>query len=344
VTETTRPFVSVIVPCRNELAFISRCLDSIAANDYPRQSLEILVVDGMSDDGTRSAIESCARSHSNVALVDNTARTTPAALNLGIRRAKGTIIMRMDAHCIYPPNYISRLVYWLERTSADNVGGLWITQPSSNSRVARAIAIALSHPFGVGNARYRVGVLTPQWVDTVPFGCYRREIFDRVGMFDEDMLRNQDDEFNHRLVRHGGRILLVPDVVAYYYARESLSKLGRMCFQYGYFKPLAARKVGRITTVRQLAPAVLVGAVGLTAALAPWWKGMGILCLALIGTYGVADVSAASTASFSRRARCFLQLCLAFPAMHVSYGLGYLRGVVDFVVLGRRPRRVAQTR
>src|SRR5438445_576499 len=210
------PFVSIVVPCRNEAQYVRSLLDSILANEYPRDRLEVLIVDGMSDDGTRSVIWSYSRRHPVIQLLDNPNRTTPCALNLGISRARGTIIMRMDAHAEYPPNYIADLVAWLERTGADNVGGACLTLPADATATARAIAAALAHPFGIGNARFRLGTDEPRDVDTVPFGCFRRDVFERVGLFDEELVRNQDDEFNFRLLRAGGRVLLVPGAVCRY--------------------------------------------------------------------------------------------------------------------------------
>src|SRR5690348_3576399 len=172
----TMPTVTVIVPCRNEAAFVGMCLDSIEANDFPHDRLEVLVVDGMSDDGTRDMVAQYTRRDTRIHLLDNPRRITPAALNIGIAAAKGDIIMRMDAHNAYPSNYISTLVTWLVDTGADNVGGAWITRPANTTRRARAIAAALAHPFGVGNAHFRLGVREPRWVDTVPFGCYRRDV------------------------------------------------------------------------------------------------------------------------------------------------------------------------
>ena len=227
VNANGRPRVSIVMPCRNEAAYIGPCLDSVLATDYPLDRMEVLVADGRSDDGTREIVERCAAQHPCVRLLDNPARITPAALNTAIRVATGDVIIRMDAHGVYPRDYVPRLVRALEETGADNVGGVVITLPADDTPSARAIALAFSHPLGVGNAYFRIGVAGPRWVDTVPFGCFRRELFDRVGMFDEEMVRNQDDEFNLRLIGHGGRILLLPDVVARYYARRSLGAVAR---------------------------------------------------------------------------------------------------------------------
>ncbi|MEN6451593.1 MAG: glycosyltransferase family 2 protein, partial [Thermoguttaceae bacterium] len=187
------PRVSVIVPCRNEAAWIERCLESIAANDFPKDQMELLVLDGMSTDGTRAIIGQSAPKFPWMRLLDNPRKTAPAAMNIGIAAARGKIVVRMDAHNEYPSDYISKLVYWLEKSGADNVGGVSAVCPSNDTAAAKAIAFGCSHFLGVGNARYRIGVTKPTEVDTVPFGCYRREVFEKIGPFDEELVRNQDD-------------------------------------------------------------------------------------------------------------------------------------------------------
>src|SRR5256884_1083491 len=224
-----------------------------------------------SDLGPRAVITDYASRYPMIQLLDNPERTTPHALNLGIARARGRIIMRMDAHAAYPTNYIADLVDCMERTGADSVGASWRTQPGDTTIMAGAIAAALAHPFGIGNARYRLGTDRVRDVDTLQCGCYRRDVFERLGLFDQDLLRSQDSELTFRVLRAGGRVLLVPGVVATYYARVALDKLWRMFFQYGYFKPLVARKVGAVMTARQLVPALFVFTVGLAAVFAPWF-------------------------------------------------------------------------
>ena len=331
------PVVSVIVPCRNEESFIAASLESILGNTYPKGRVEILVVDGLSEDGTRSIVSHYVAQHPAVRLLDNVGKTTPRALNVGIAAATGDIIMRMDAHATYPPDYIAGLVEWLGKSGADNVGGVCMTLPANDSPVARAIARGLSHPFGVGTSYFRIGTSTPRWVDTVFGGCYRRDVFARIGLFDEQLIRNQDDEFNHRLIARGGRILLVPDVVSYYYPRSSLAQLWRMFYQYGYFKPLVALKLGRIGTGRQVVPMVCLGLlVGLSVAsiASPIARFMLMLLVAL---YLSADFAVSFAVGLSSGLRCAGWLMLVFPTLHVSYGMGYMRGIFDFVIRRKRP-------
>ena len=335
---TTAPFVSVVMPCLNEERYIAGCLDSILATEYPHDRFEILVVDGMSEDKTREIVAGYAHRNSAVRLIDNPKRITPAALNAGIQAARGTVIVRMDAHVEYPPDYIPRSVAALQETGADNVGGVIVTRPADGTAVARTIALALSHPFGVGNSHFRIGTRERRWVDTVAFGCFRPGVFERVGLFDEELPRNQDDEFNFRLAKHGGRVLLEPGVVAYYYARGSVRQVARMWYQYGYFKPLVARKVGRVMNLRQLVPACFVLALAGTAVLSPWLPAAGIAFAALTGAYAALALGCGLVAARRHGIACGLLLPATFFMIHVSYGFGFLRGVAHHVLgLRRRP-------
>jgi glycosyltransferase involved in cell wall biosynthesis len=310
-------------------------MQSIIANDYPKESLEVLVVDGMSSDGTAGTVAEYAARYPFIRLLCNPKKTAPTALNLGIAHARGAVLMRMDAHAEYPSDYIRSLVDLLHSSGADNVGGIWITRPANDSAMARAIAIGLSHPLGVGNARFRIGSSVPRWVDTVPFGCYRREVFERVGLFDEELVRNQDDELNLRLIKHGGHILLSPRVLSYYYARDSVGKLWRMYYQYGYFKPLVARKIGGVLTWRQLVPPIFVAAMLTSGLLALWsWSAVAVGALLLLCYLTAVAICAAAT-GWEDGWRIGVALLAVFPTIHWSYGLGYLRGAWQFLVRRR---------
>jgi glycosyltransferase involved in cell wall biosynthesis len=327
--------VSIILPCLNEAKNIRFCLDSVVASDYPKDKLEVLVVDGQSDDGTREIVCEFSKRYSWIKLLENVRRITPVAMNIGIQSAKGSIVMRMDAHTVYPTNYISKLVEWLIRSKADNVGGISIVRPANQSPKAQAIAYALSHPWGVGNSHFRIGAAEPKWVDTVPFGCYWREVFDKIGKYNEALVRNQDDELNHRLIKQGGRILLVPEITSFYTARESLKKVWTMFYQYGYFKPLAARSVGTVMTARQLIPSIFLLCLGLAALFAAWSDSMAVVFKAIVIVYAVIDFAVAFRAGLERGLHCGLWLLVVFPIVHLSYGIGYLRGLLDLIVLRR---------
>jgi glycosyltransferase involved in cell wall biosynthesis len=332
------PRVSIVIPCRNEEEYIEGCLDSILASEYPKDRLEILVADGRSTDRTRELLIRYCAGHPSVILLDNPVGTTPAGLNTAIRAASGDIVIRMDAHVLYPSDYIKRLVRGLHETGADNVGGVLETVPAEDTPVARAIAVGMSHRFGVGNAHFRIGSTERRQVDTVPYGCFRRETFARVGLFDEELIRNQDDEFNFRLITRGGRVLLLPDVFCRYFARRSLSQLSLMYYQYGYFKPLVARKIGRIMTVRQVVPALLIAGL-LTLALLSLWlpTARSVLASTLLAYVFLVSVSALS-AIRRHGLSCAAVLFAVFPILHFSYGIGFLLGVRDHLLARSAPR------
>ena len=338
-----QPFVTVLVPCRNERRYIAECLDSILATEYPADRLEVLVVDGRSDDGTRDIVADYSARHPAVRLLDNPQRITPVALNTGIRAAAGEIVIRMDAHVSYPPPYIPRLVAALGTSGADNVGGVLVTLPANDGPMARAIAVALAHPFGVGNSYFRIGVRAPRWVDTIAFFCCRKDLFTRIGMFDEELVRHQDGEFNGRLIKHGGRILLLPDVTSYYYARASLAHVSRMYFQYGYFKPIVARKLGRVMSGRQMIPPAFVASLVTTGLLAAWLPAAAVLFAGIAGSYAAAVLACAAFAVRQHGIRCALALTAVFPVLHLSYGFGFWRRVASlFTRVLTRSRRIAE--
>ena len=211
------PMVSAIVPCRNEQKFISACLGSIIANDYPKEKLEILIVDGMSTDKTREIAGNYGKRYSILKLLDNPKIITPAAMNIGIKNSKGEIIIKMDAHSIYEKDYILKCVEHLTESGADNVGGVLKPIPSEKTLFAKAIAFSLSHIFGAGGSFFRTGAKEPKEVDTVAFGCYWKKTFDKIGLFDEKMAKIEDLELNRRIKKAGGKIMLFPDIRASYY-------------------------------------------------------------------------------------------------------------------------------
>ncbi|MCS6295221.1 MAG: glycosyltransferase family 2 protein [Nitrospira sp.] len=336
LTLTSKPFVTILVPCRNEVRYIGACLLSILGNTYDDHLLEVLVIDGLSDDGTRKEIERIAANHPSVRMVDNPKRTTPAALNVGIQQAKGDVLIRMDAHATYPPDYISKLIDWQCKTGADNVGGIRIAVAADRTPMAAAIACGVSHPFGVGTSNYQVGLSAPKWVDTVWGGCFKKELFKTIGSFDEQFIRNQDDEFNHRLIAKGGRVLLVPDVHAFYVARNSLSKLWCMFYQYGYFKPLTRHKLGKIMTGRQLAPAAMVISGALSLVLAIVFPKSLILFIALVSVYVTASAALGIQIGMKNGWLCGLWMLVVFPIIHLSYGIGFLQGALTFWLLPKQ--------
>lgn len=323
--------ISVVCPIYNEEKYIGSFIETVLKQDYPKEDLEILLVDGMSKDKTREIIAEYAEKYPCLRLVDNPQQTVPYAMNNGITSAKGDIIIRLDAHAEYPSNYFSVLVKKLnELEGADNVGGVCITLPCNDTAVAVSIAECLSNKFGMGNSYFRVGAKEVMCVDTVPFGCFRKTLFDKIGLYDTDMIRNQDDELNGRIIKNGGKIYLLPDVEIKYFARDKISKVRKMFYQYGLYKPLGNKKLGAPATIRQFFPLlfVLFLVIGLIVSLVfpillPFYIGVIVLHLA-IGAY-----EGLKSAQKTNCAACSWIMPYIFLNMHICYGLGYLRGMYN---------------
>lgn len=325
-----QPVVSIIMPCYNERAFIGKALESLLRQDYPADRTEILVVDGGSNDGTRHIIERMASDDQRVRMIDNPHRSKSRALNLGISHARGDVVMRVDAHATYAPDYVSLSVRHLVRTGADNVGGLRGTSPQKDTKLGHAIALSISSRFGSGGATYRAGASGQRWVDTVFGGCYRREVFDRVGKFDERLYRGQDREFNARLVSAGGRILFDPDIRCTYYARSDLKSFVPWIFVSG-MTPFYISRITRTRTWswRNFAPPIFVLALPALAALGLLFTAAWLVLAALSAVYLVVTMSfAAVEASRAGDWLLFPWLAVIFVLTHFAYGLGSLWGFV----------------
>ena len=322
--------LSVICPIYNEEKHIAACLDSILRQDFPKEELEVLMVDGMSSDRTREIVQQYTEQYPFIFLLDNPKRIVPTGLNIGIQVAQGEVIIRLDAHAIYPDNYFSVLVEKLFALNADNVGGLCRTLPAKDTPVCEAIAAALSSPFGMGDSHFRIGTNKEMQVDTVPFGCFRREVFDKIGYFDEELVRNQDDEFNGRIIKFGGHIYLIPSIVIDYYGRDSIGKVSKMFYQYGLFKPLVNKKLGNPATVRQFFPFFFV--LGLIIGFPLCFVNLffRILYIAVLALY--IFLAAYFSIRQIKGLKRILLLMVTFFVIHVSYGWGYLRGVIKILL------------
>ena len=314
------------MPVRNEADYIEQAITAVLEQDY-EAPIEVIVADGMSDDGTRDVIDRLrARtrdSDRHVTVLDNPARTTPAALNRALARCRGAVIVRVDGHCVIPRHYVRRCVELLETTGAACVGGTLETVGETTT--ARAVAAAQSSWFGVGGAAFRVGRSRAGPVDTVAFGAYRREVFERLGQFDEDLVRNQDDEFNFRLRRAGEVIWLDPSVTSRYYSRADLRSLWRQYHDYGLYKVLVMRKHGQVAAARHVVPAAFVASLLVAAGVAVIRQRWAPLVF-VAGAHSA--VNAASSAAATRRGGGGFGLVFAAHAvLHVAYGVGTLRGV-----------------
>jgi len=334
------PFVTVIMPIRNEAGFIERSLGAVLAQDYPADRLEVLVVDGMSTDGTREKVQAWLALYPNLRLLDNPGRIVPVGMNIGIRAAAGTVIIRVDGHTVLPPNYVSLCVRYLEETGADNVGGTM--RAVGTGYLAQAIAAATSSPFGVGNSPFHYSGKA-QWVDTVYLGAFRREALERAGLYDETLVRNQDYELNYRIRKAGGRIFYTPEIFACYYGRDGLASLWQQYHQYGLWKArVIARHPGSARPRHLAAPLFVAGLLGL-GALAPAVP----LARALLGvelaSYALASLAFSVRESLRRGLGFLPALPLVFLVLHLSWGSGFLRGACGLAVGGALRRGAGAT-
>jgi GT2 family glycosyltransferase len=321
----------VLIPLRDEQDFVARCLDAILASDYPDDRLEVLVIDGMSSDGTREIVEGYVEVHPNVRLLDNPRQIIPAALNLGIREAQGEIIIRIDARARCAPDYIRSCVEALAATGAASVGG--IQRAVGSDYVSRTIAIAMTTPFGVGNAPYRY-VDREVWVDTVYLGAWRRATLEGVGGFDEDWLINEDYELNVRLRQAGGRILLSPRIRCWYAVRPTLRALARQWLRYGFWRVKTLARYPDSLQPRQLAPPGVTLGLLLSLLVLPFSR---TLACVVPAAYAVASLIAAVAAASRRGWRYLPLLPLAFATIHLSWGSGFLAGLFRWGVPGFAP-------
>ncbi|MBN2569749.1 MAG: glycosyltransferase family 2 protein [Deltaproteobacteria bacterium] len=330
--KNNNPIISIVIPSRNERNYIGACLDSVLNQGYGDDRLDVIVVDGMSEDGTREIVREYLKKYSFIRMLDNYKRVTPAALNVGVKNARGEYILILGSHSELGDGVLRIIADKYRDKKADCIGGLIKTLPGDSTVVANAIALALSHPFGVGRSYFRIGMRQERYVNTVPYGCYRKGVFEKIGMFDEDLVRNQDDEFNLRLFNRGGKLLLVPQIISKYYARGSLKKLWMMFYQYGYFKPLVAKKVGIRRTWRQMIPAFFV--IGLFASVLSFvydpltWK----YIVGYVGTYMVVNIYVSSQSARKKGWKILPILPIVFLVLHLGYGMGYLKGIFDFTL------------
>jgi glycosyltransferase involved in cell wall biosynthesis len=315
-------FVSVIIPTRNEEHFISACLDSLLLNDYPLDRTEILVVDGMSSDRTVEIVEGYADRFPSLKVVSNPGKTFPCAVNTGYRESKGEAVMILGAHAAYDPSYISLCIKYLEETGADNVGGVMVTKGQDESFIGRAISFALTSPFGVGNAVFRTGSDSIREVDTVFGGCYRRDVFERIGLFNENLVSSSDMEFNRRLVRNGGKILLVPGIKTTYFTRSTFRKFMRNNVRNGFWVIYPLKFVDHMpVSIRHFVPlAFLLSLAGL-ALLSAFFPLFLYMLIALLAVYFLSGFAFA-TRFFSRGPAYFLVMPCFFFLLHLSYGTG----------------------
>jgi glycosyltransferase involved in cell wall biosynthesis len=333
--------ITIIAACRNEIGHIRQFLDSLFSQDMSGLTWEAVIADGSSDDGTRQVLADYVSRHPQLRTIDNPKRIVSPGLNAAIRAARGRVVMRMDAHTSYAPDYCKRCLMELARTGADNVGGP--ARTTTQGTRARAFAAAYHSRFSTG-ARFHDDSYEG-WVDTVPYGCWRKETLERLGLFDEALVRNQDDELNLRIIRAGGRIWQSPEIRSWYSPRVTLRALFLQYFQYGFWKAAVIRKHHLPGSWRHLVPvafvlahAILLAACIVTAAADPAvFLGAARLWLLLIVSYGAANLTASVAAAAKSGWSTLPYLPAVFTVYHFSWGLGFLAGVRWFLPSAIRP-------
>jgi glycosyltransferase involved in cell wall biosynthesis len=316
--------VTVIVPVLNEMRYLPSCLDGLLAGDFPADQMEVLVVDGGSTDGTREYVGRRSATDERLRLLDNPARTAPAALNIGIRAARGGIVVRMDGHAIPAADYVSSCVAALERTGADMVGGMMVGQ--GETPLGEAVALATSTPLGAGDAGYRLGGEGP--TDTVYLGAWWTSVLDRLGGFDEDLARNQDYELCVRIREAGGTVWLDPSIRSVTLVRPTLVALARQYFGYGRGRAATFRKHPRSLRLRQVLPAAFSAVAFLGLPIAITVRPLRRAVAVAVGLYAGAVAVASVVLARRHGDRHLRRLPLAFATMHLAWGLGFWRGLI----------------
>ena len=322
------PFVSVLIPIRNEGNYINQCLQAVLQQDYPSDLFEILISDGLSTDNTKALVAEWMKNDPRIRLFDNPKQIVPTGMNILILQAKGEILIRVDGHCVIAPDYVSNCVRHIQEDGVDGVGGPM--HSIGEDLVSQVTALAMSSKFGVGNSSFRTESGITKLADTVPFPAYTRAIIEKVGLYDEELVRNQDDEYNYRIREAGGKILLSEDVKSEYYSRGSLKKLWKQYFQYGYWKVRVLQKHPRQMSLRQFVPLGFVLALLLTSLLnflVSWGR---LALLILLVAYFAANLAASIVSASGQGFKKLLLLPLAFAIIHFSYGLGFLVGLFKF--------------
>lgn len=324
----SQPILSVVIPHRNDAAHIASCLRALAVQSYPADRFEVIVADGDSTDGSLEILRRWAAEHPNVRVCRNPRRFTPFGLNEGTRNARGEVIVILGSHSEVPPDFLAESVRALEGSGADAAGG--VIEAIGLNPFAEAVAAAVSSPFGVGSVAFRQAE-REGFVDTVAFAAYRRSVFEHIGLFDEELIRDQDDEFNYRLRKHGGRIFLTPRIRTRYFTRASAAGLWRQYFDYGLWKVRVLQKHPSTMQPRQFVPPFSVGLAAALLVTAPFDLRALWIALPLAAAYGIGVIAASARAALRIGAGHFLRLLLVFPILHFAYGTGFLLGLARFL-------------
>jgi glycosyltransferase involved in cell wall biosynthesis len=330
------PDISIIIPCFNEEKTIAQVLSAILEQTVDIGICEVVIADGMSSDKTRDAIEDFTKAHKElcVRVVDNPKRYIPAALNTAINASKGQYVVRLDAHCVPERTYIERCINHLTNDKADNIGGVWIIEPGDKTPIAKAIAIAASNMIGTGNAAYRQAGSQEGFVDTVPFGSFRRKLFDKIGLYDEELLSNEDYDLNVRIRKAGGKIFLDPKIKCVYFARTTLSSLGKQYWRYGFWKAKMLRKYPDSIRWRQALPPLFVFGLIILLCISIFLPTILLLVVVLLSLYLTLVALSVVTDKRSNE-MSFIEKILTMSAvvtMHFTWASGFLVSLMQSFV------------
>ncbi|MCF7955125.1 MAG: glycosyltransferase family 2 protein [Phycisphaerae bacterium] len=318
--------VSVIIPIRNEEKFIGKCLDSFLPQIESRDDIEILCVNGRSTDKTQEVIDGYSKLNNHIKTIDNPDKIVPTGLNVAIRSSSAKYIMVVGCHAEYAPDYIAKCLEVIQRTNADQVGGYLKTLPGQNTKNGNVIAAATSCIFGIGNSKFRMEG-PEQEVDTVPFGMYRREVFDKIGLYDERLVRNQDIELNKRLLKANGKIVISPEIKLSYFNRATYSGLWQQAFNNGLWNPYTIWLTGGGLSVRHFVPMVFVLSLIIFAIASCFYWPISFLLLADVLAYSsLAAIMAIKVAAKDKVSAA--KVLWAFLTLHIAYGLGSLWSVI----------------
>ena len=326
----TLPSVTVIVPCFNEQATIQRLLEALLNQTYSHEKMDVIISDGKSTDHTRSIISTFKSRHPNLKLtvIDNPGGTIPSALNEALDQAHGEIIIRLDAHSVPFPDYIERSVLAHQERLGDNIGGVWQIEASEDSWIARSIAAAAAHPFGAGDAHYRL-TPSPRFVDTVPFGSFRKELIRRIGRFDETLRTNEDYEFNARLRLAGGKVWLDPSIRSIYYSRSRFHQLARQYARYGFWKWRMLQRYPSTLRWRQALPPIFALSLVFLSVLSLWLIPFRYAFVVFTGAYFlILGLAGLNLAIHHKKAYLLIGFTLAIVIMHTAWGFGFLWSMI----------------
>ncbi|MCP6720030.1 MAG: glycosyltransferase family 2 protein [Patescibacteria group bacterium] len=328
-----KPFISVIIPCRNEEQSIGKVLDSLIANDYPKELLEIIIVDGTSSDRTKEIAKDYSADHTFIKVLDNPKKITPVAMNIGIKNSKGELITKTDAHSLYPKDYLSKCVKYLREYSADAVGGIAKATPSAPTMTARAITSSLSSVFGAGGSGFRTGTEKPNWADTAFGTCYKKTLFEKVGLFNENLVRSQDMELNLRIKNSGGKILLVPDIVIEYYPKSTFFSFLKHNFKDGIWAILPKKYGAPLFKLRHLIPLIFVLGLVLPLILSLWFPFLFWLTIVILVLYSATSLYFSARIAVKEKNLLLIPfLITAFTVRHFGYGIGSIVGFIKLIL------------